>query len=292
LGALTILGFLDRLTPYLEVATVFRLHYAVVLGLATLAAVFLRLHRVALIALILVGLNIAVIAPAGTALESPSVNSPRLRLLLVNVEFKNDEYTKVSRLIAETDPDVVGITELTPAWKSGLRTTFEHFPNRTLESQEGAYGIGLYSKLPFEAASVGRFPAEGPPAVVATIVLGGRRVGLVLTHVHPPFAGGIHSRQLEALGDARGTWEDLLAVCGDFNAVPWSHSFRRLESSAGLESIHERFGLGGTWPAWMPVLRLPLDNCLVSRELVVVARRVGPDVGSDHLPLIVELGMS
>lgn len=289
LGILTFLGFFDRFTPYLELATVFRPHYVVALALAAVGAALLRLFRVALAGLILAGVNLAVIAPGGAAFETPAFNAPRLRLLLINVDYQNHEYTRVARLIAETDPDVVGITELTPAWTSGLRPTLERFPTRMLETQDGAFGIGLFSSVPFATASVERFPPQGPPSIVATAVVGGERVGLVLTHVHTPFAGRIHTRQLEALGEARANWEHRLVMCGDFNAVPWSHSFRSLESAAGLESIHDGFGFGGTWPAGVPVLRLALDNCLLSDDLVLEARRVGPNVGSDHLPLIVEL---
>jgi endonuclease/exonuclease/phosphatase (EEP) superfamily protein YafD len=37
------------------------------------------------------------------------------------------------------------------------------------------------------------------------------------------------------------------------------------------------------------MLGIPLDHCLVSPELAVVDRRRGPHVGSDHLPLLIEI---
>jgi len=39
-------------------------------------------------------------------------------------------------------------------------------------------------------------------------------------------------------------------------------------------------------------LRIPLDNCLVSEEVAVAGRRVGPDIGSDHLPLVVDFALA
>jgi endonuclease/exonuclease/phosphatase (EEP) superfamily protein YafD len=184
------------------------------------------------------------------------------------------------------------VTELTPAWANGLRTALEPYRSRRLEPKDGAYGIGLYSKLPLAAADIERFPANGPPTVVATVTVADEPVGLVLTHVHTPFAGAIHDRHLQALGAARPRLGNRLAVCGDFNAVPWSQPLRGFAAATELRSIHRGYGLGGTWPAGVAALRLPIDNCLISEGLALLDRRLGPDVGSDHLPLIVELGLA
>ncbi len=37
------------------------------------------------------------------------------------------------------------------------------------------------------------------------------------------------------------------------------------------------------------LVALPLDHCLVSDEILVANRRVGPFVGSDHFPVVVDL---
>jgi endonuclease/exonuclease/phosphatase (EEP) superfamily protein YafD len=292
LGGLTLLGFLDRWTPYLELATFFRLQYAILLGAAALAAITLRLFPVALAALALAAVNLVVIAPGGVSSSPAQRDLAQLRLLVLNVQTGNHEYAQVASLIARTDPDVVGLTELTPAWANGLRTALEPYRSRRLEPQDGAYGIGLYSKLPLAAAGIERFPADGPPTVVATVTVAGEPVDLVLTHVHTPFAGAIHDRQLQALGEARPRLGSRLAVCGDFNAVPWSGPLRHFADTTELRTIHGGYGLGGTWPAGAAVLRLPIDNCLISEGLTALDRRVGPNVGSDHLPLIVELGLA
>jgi endonuclease/exonuclease/phosphatase family metal-dependent hydrolase len=47
----------------------------------------------------------------------------------------------------------------------------------------------------------------------------------------------------------------------------------------------------GSWPSWMPrSLRLPLDLVLVGKDLAVSSMALGPDAGSDHLPVIAEIG--
>ena len=74
--------------------------------------------------------------------------------------------------------------------------------------------------------------------------------------------------------------------------MPWSQPIRDLADDADLRSIYGRFGLAGTWPANAWLLRIPLDNCLVSKEIAVAGRRVGPGIGSDHLPLIVDFALA
>ncbi len=49
------------------------------------------------------------------------------------------------------------------------------------------------------------------------------------------------------------------------------------------------FGLKPTWPTSLPLLMIPLDHCLLSPGLRVTSFEVGPRVGSDHLPVLVEI---
>jgi len=52
------------------------------------------------------------------------------------------------------------------------------------------------------------------------------------------------------------------------------------------------WGIQPTWPAMFLPLRIPIDHCLVSPDLKIVRRKIGRDIGSDHLPLLVDLGLS
>jgi endonuclease/exonuclease/phosphatase (EEP) superfamily protein YafD len=179
-----------------------------------------------------------------------------------------------------------------PAWTGGLAPALDRFPHRRVSPESGAYGIGLYSKPAFRRATLERFPWDGPVSVVARFDLGGDPFTLVLTHVHTPFAGDIHRRQFEALAEARDRFDEHLAICGDLNSVPWSSSFRHLASAGDLADSHSGHWLEGSWPSWGMLIRVPIDNCLISHGVTVVERAYGQDVGSDHFPLLIRLGIA
>jgi hypothetical protein len=52
LGALTLVALLDRFSPYFELLTFFRVQYAALLLVALVIALVVRLHRVALAAIV------------------------------------------------------------------------------------------------------------------------------------------------------------------------------------------------------------------------------------------------
>jgi endonuclease/exonuclease/phosphatase (EEP) superfamily protein YafD len=140
------------------------------------------------------------------------------------------------------------------------------------------------------SAKVVRFPADGPPTLVARLRVAGRLVSVVFTHVRTAFAGSIHVRHLDALATARPRFGKRVVVCGDFNTPPWSGPLRQFAAKARL---HDVYGRGAwraySWPTWASVLRTPLDDCFVSDGVDVTDHHDGPDVGSDHRPLVVDI---
>jgi endonuclease/exonuclease/phosphatase (EEP) superfamily protein YafD len=295
-GLATVLGLLDRVSWVFELADVFRLQYVAVLVGAALVAFALGRPRLAVVAAALAFANVAVLGipliPTAAAAGAHAEGS--LRLVVANVEVGNTDFAAVGRLVTQTHPDVFGVTELTPAMAHHLGREFPQFHWRVLRPRGDAYGIGVFSRVPLRSVRVVSFPADGgPPTVVARVGVAGRPVTVVVTHVHTPFAGSIHIRHLGALAAARPSFGRRVVVCGDFNTPPWSGPLRDFSSDARLRDLYGRRAWSGySWPTWSSLLRVPLDNCFVSGGVVVTAHRDGADIGSDHRPLVVELGVT
>lgn len=131
------------------------------------------------------------------------------------------------------------------------------------------------------------------PSILATVETGGAggsALRAVATHPLPP-AGREYSRWRNEQRDALATYgqsSQPVLLLGDLNTTPWNCHFRRLLKRSGLRNSARGYGVQPTWPNLPAPLRIPIDHCLHSDEIFVVDRRVGPDVSSDHYPVIVE----
>ncbi len=76
------------------------------------------------------------------------------------------------------------------------------------------------------------------------------------------------------------------AVAGDLNTTPWSREFRRLLAQSGLDGPLLR---PRTLPARLGWAGLPIDHVLAGGGLRVAAVEPGPDLGSDHRPVVARL---
>jgi endonuclease/exonuclease/phosphatase (EEP) superfamily protein YafD len=293
LGVGTAAGFLDHVSWVFESATLFRLQYALLLVVAGALAVALHRRRLAVAAIALAAVNVAVIAPwqNGPPREAYGGGST-LRIVAFNVESNNHRYNRLAPLVARLRPDILGLIELTPAWARAAEDASVRVRPRRLVAQRGAYGMGLLSAAPPTALRARRFPADGPTALVARFRIHDLPVTFVLVHVHTTFAGSVHARELSALAAERPRLGSRLVVCGDFNTVSWAAQYEAFARAAGLVDVFRGAWDAHSWPSWSPALGALIDHCLISKGLTVRGREFGPSIGSDHLPLVLDVGLA
>jgi vancomycin resistance protein VanJ len=93
--------------------------------------------------------------------------------------------------------------------------------------------------------------------------------------------------QLGRLLGKLGESGDLpVLIGGDFNMPADSPMLDPLRSTYDFAFDEAGWGFGSTCPSRFPWVRI--DHLLASRHWQFTGCRVGPDLGSDHLPLIAE----
>jgi endonuclease/exonuclease/phosphatase (EEP) superfamily protein YafD len=264
---------------------------AALLASATFA--FVGRIRCIVIPVVVAAWNIGALVPfyasAPTMLAPPPSDAHVIRVVAMNVAVENRDRTRVIRFIRAINPDVLLITEMNGFWAVALEEVAVDFPFRRLEPREGHYGIGLMSRLPFTALD-GK-PA-GAHAVVARLTT--PRLTIVGTHAFPPFTPRLLVRRNEEFAEiaafVREQREPVVLV-GDLNSSSWSSAFRDFLRDAGLRDTRLGRGVQPTWPAWLPIAQVPIDHALVSPTVRVHNRFVGDRVGSDHLPIVVDVSL-
>ena len=268
----------------------FHLHYVAVGVVIVAAAAALRMAGWLDAAAVVTLIHLLTVAPDLSARTRPLPAGAPLRVLLLNVHTRSTGYAEVRELIADTHPDVVALLEVDQRWLDALAPAVASYPQRLEHPRDDNFGLALYARSTLTAAAENL--GSQLPTVVATLDVQGTPLAVVLTHPLPPVSGAALDQmytQFAAIGARTRELGPRLIVLGDFNATPWSRPFQRLVAATGLCDSRAGFGMQATFPASSTLLRIPIDHVLTSCSIGVRDRVVERDVGSDHLPVLVDL---
>jgi endonuclease/exonuclease/phosphatase (EEP) superfamily protein YafD len=291
----SLIGFGARFGWLFELTSHFRLQYAIFLFV--LGAAF-ALHKAILPAsLFFAGtlINLVPIAPYLLPASPPRhADVPSLRLLLINVRSANADYAGVMSMVEAIEPAILLLEEINPRWLLHLDALRASHPFGIREPRDDDFGIALFSRIPLEHARIAYLGKAEVPSIEAEFTFAGRRVLLIGTHPVPPgnpVNFQLRNEQLLAVAECIAGWTGPAILLGDLNTTPYSPYFGRLLRTARLHDSARGFGPHGTWPEFPEPFRIPLDHCLISKDFVVLDRKIGPRLGSDHLPLMIHLSL-
>ena len=155
---------------------------------------------------------------------------------------------------------------------------------------DNTYGLLLYSRLPFQSASLRFIADDAVPSAFVQVILGsGDVVDLHALHPTPPQPfQDTFERDAELLIIAREVRESgrPAIVAGDLNDVAWSHTTKLFQRISGLMDPRIGRGLFSTYNARIPFLRWPLDH--IFHDPGFQLRRISRlrYFGSDHFPIL------
>ena len=235
-------------------------------------------------------------ATASPASTSAAPGRP-VRVLSANVFFYNRETERLRVLIARERPDIVVLQEFALHWPATLKGLPPAY--RFHVTHRGTDGA-IVSRHPIRAKGVlGAGELRFAP-VWADIDVGGTLVRVIGVHTALPldrWGYRNQSRYLDVVAKAARDFGGPVIVAGDFNLTHWTGRFSRFSAAGRLRRVAPTGLLARTWypptlGALAPVLALPIDHVLVRGPIRVVDARIGPEIGSDHRPQIVNLRLT
>ena len=286
------LGLLGRFGWLLDLCAHFPMQLGVALLVCVTLAWLLRQRWVMLLASAFTLVNFIIVLPQ--LLYQPTAEARGhgvVRLVHANINYHNREFEAALDFFRETDPDVLLIIEANKRWMSALEPLKERLPYVFVETR-GRRGVALMSRYPMAAQSV--YFTRHNPSVVALIDTPHGPLRVIGTHPRSP-ASARHARQRDVQLDAiaslvHGVAEPTVLL-GDLNTTPWGHGFRALVAESELRDTSRGVGYQWSWPASFWPLAIPIDHALVSEDVRVLDRRMGESIGSDHLPLVLDIAL-
>jgi endonuclease/exonuclease/phosphatase (EEP) superfamily protein YafD len=218
-----------------------------------------------------------------------------LRLLQFNVWVENRNPERTAQWILEQDPDII-VFEEASARRGVAKLIAPHYPYRSTCDEPLDCSTMILSKHapiaegglsgPQRSNLMGAwatFPSEAGPYTVVGI------------HYTWPWPAGPQQLQTKRMVKALKEFDhQRLIVSGDFNSTPWSFSLRRQDKLFGIE---RRTRALFSWPAGeVTRLRIPalfpilaIDQIYAGPGWKTVTLKRGPELGSDHYPVLIEL---
>jgi len=218
---------------------------------------------------------------------------PVLQVATANLNFDTTDFSAlVGWLVSGEAADVVFLQEFTGLAQQALLApaVVQRYPHRVEAPQPDPFGLAILSRYPLsDVQKVEPADMQATLRLRATLTwAGGTPVRLSAIHPMPPISAIYAQLRDQALAEEAQHLSQsggLALMAGDFNTTPWAKCMFAMDSQ-----LRRANGVVGSWPnafGWLSVL--PLDHVLASSGWQLVGSGHGPDLGSDHRPVVVRL---
>lgn len=297
----SVLGFAGSLWWRFELIEHFRPQYCLVLIAAIVVGGISRQAWSFLWCLPL-ALNLALLVPLFFAFgQINHTPNNTLRILHANLDRGNQDTTPAIQYLKTQEADLVLLQEVTSKWLSVIKSDLSQYQviqALPLENSQGwamLLPIKLSKHFEVVATQIINLPSYSTRPLLEIIASwGNREIAILSLSVARPGQSNFQAVEF----DAAAQWSQRqqqenqreVIVIGDFNSTPWSGRFRKFLHDSNLRNSQRGFGLQPTWQTGLPsVLMIAIDHCLQSKSITTINRTTGANIGSDHLPLFVEL---
>jgi endonuclease/exonuclease/phosphatase (EEP) superfamily protein YafD len=272
----------------LELLSHFRVQYVVLAAASMLLAFACRQRIPGSLLAVAVAINCWPLVPyLPRPAQAARAGSPlEFDVMTLNVNSDNEAHTEIVDGIRAAGPDLIAVLELTHELDAALLALADEYPYRHTTPGFGNFGIGVLSRYPLLRSE--SFALGDTPAIDSIVALPAGPLRFIAAHLVPPMGSSLaaeRNRQLAELASRAAAAEQRLVVCGDFNLTPYSPFFGRFAATADLTDPRLGKGFAISWPAFMPLLGIPIDHCLTRGPLATGSVSRLERTGSDHYPV-------
>jgi endonuclease/exonuclease/phosphatase (EEP) superfamily protein YafD len=271
-GSITIVSFAARWSHLCDLATHWKLQFAIVAAVATALLLLTRRRRLAALAGLITIINVCYLAPLFLPRAHGSLAGKSLRVISANILSANRDSKRFLEFVEAERPDLLLVMEVNDRWAEAMRELDRDYPYSIVRPRSDNFGIALFSRHPIASGRVEFTGDSSVPTIVAAIDVHGLRVQVLGAHPLPPIGRGrrgLRDRHLQSLGELASQLPRPVILLGDLNTTSWSPSFVRLLARGDLRDSRNGFGVQPTWPTHPRLLRIPIDHALISADLVV-----------------------
>lgn len=277
--------------PLADSVAHFRLHLVILLFITCCMLLLTQAWRLSCIALAVAILGLAGLYPAITIWDNNSTQivdgKNIIKVMQVNLYFKNQSLNKVIDLIRKEQPDFIALQEVPYRTKQILAPLKEKYPYQIFCPFSGVGDVVVLSRRPL-ITEAQKQCAKRHGLVWLRAQINGQEVSFASIHLYWPYPYK-QWQQIRKLEPYLKQIPHPVIIAGDFNAAPWSYAVRHIGITSNTKVVG---GLRMTWQqpitisGFRFVARLPIDHILASQEFVVQNISKGPDIASDHFPVI------
>ncbi|MEM6554635.1 MAG: endonuclease/exonuclease/phosphatase family protein [Pseudomonadota bacterium] len=279
---------------FFDLSAQFTLHLVFAGVVVSIALLLFRSTKLLSAALFLSGAHIfSVVSQSNFSLprSGSSQSAETVSVLSANIWRNANALDQLAELAELEDTDIVAIVEMTRNSCNDLAEDFPQYPFCRIvdRNEQGALlskSMALLSKNEPQSFSVLSQPEFRNRGIISAVFEFDSRLAQVVV-VHPVAPGSpAHMRDRNHVLSATNALlehREHFMLMGDMNTTPWSRVGRRLPGVRAGDPRTE-----STWLTRFPLIGLPIDHIRFSDSLRLNDYRLGPNIGSDHMPLIAE----
>ena len=244
-------------------------------------------------------------------------NDIQFTVMTYNIGYGLAEPDNLVEALRNSGVDVIGLQEVSPEQGNAIRDElYDMYPYQEIYLEDQS-GLGVLSRFPIVSSEYVPPVNQHIPSYARTsISISDTKLDVFVFRVHPPRIGK-HIRQNPRTGTNRLhygylTWQgaDTISEVAreygpaimlvDMNATDQGSQHKRVRQNGFSDAFQlAGQGFGLTFPnrddGWRDISDIPfarIDYIFVTEDIVTLDAWLGPDAGSDHLPVVAQLGLT